>query len=235
MHAAAAQGRDVGRRGGVLPHLGVHRRRHHDRAAGGEQGVGEQVVGEAVGGPGQQVGGGRGDDDQVGLLADPDVRHLVDVVPDVGGRPGGRTARPRWARRRTPARRGGDDADVVAALGEQPQQLGDLVGGDAAADPEDDARAGGQPGGHGASGQVRPGQAWSIFSAVSRPALISRMRDRQRLLVHVGLDQRADVLEQALAELGVVGVDLARALGGVDDQAVLRVGRSRAARRSAGW
>jgi hypothetical protein len=49
-------------------------------------------------------------------------------------------------------------------------------------------------------------------------------RDRQRLLLHAGLDQRADVLEQALAELGVVGVDLARALGGVDDQAVLGVG-----------
>src|SRR3954462_7285560 len=50
--------------------------------------------------------------------------------------------------------------------------------------------------------------------------------DRERLLLHAGLDQRADVLEQAFAELGVVGVDLASALGGVDDQAVLGVGRS---------
>src|SRR3712207_8267636 len=33
---------------------------------------------------------------------------------------------------------GGDDGDVVTALGEQPQQLGRLVGGDAAGDPEDD-------------------------------------------------------------------------------------------------
>src|SRR5512139_167982 len=49
--------------------------------------------------------------------------------------------------------------------------------------------------------------------------------DGQRLLVDVGLDQRTDVLEQALAQLGVVGVDLTRALRGVDDQAVLRVGR----------
>src|SRR4051812_33866919 len=46
-------------------------------------------------------------------------------------------------------------------------------------------------------------------------------RDGQRLLVHVCLDQRADVLEQSLTELGVVGVDLTRALGGVDHQAVL--------------
>ena len=51
-------------------------------------------------------------------------------------------------------------------------------------------------------------------------------RDGQRLLVDVGLDERADVLQQALAELGVVGVDLASALGGVDDEAVLGVGRS---------
>ena len=89
--------------------------REHDRAARGEQGVGEQVVGQAVGGPGQQVGGGRGDDDEVGLLAEPDVRDLVDVVPDLGG--------DRVAGQRRPGRRadelqrgrGRDDADVVAA------------------------------------------------------------------------------------------------------------------------
>src|SRR4029450_12417610 len=38
--------------------------------------------------------------------------------------------------------------------------------------------------------------------------------DRQRLLLHSGLDQWADVIEQALAELGVVGVDLPSSLGG---------------------
>ena len=38
-------------------------------------------------------------------LADPDVRHLVDVVPDLGRDRACRTAPPRWARRRTPARR----------------------------------------------------------------------------------------------------------------------------------
>ena len=34
---------------------------------------------------GQQVGGGGGDDDELGLAADPDVRDLGHVVPDVGG------------------------------------------------------------------------------------------------------------------------------------------------------
>src|SRR5687768_7672611 len=49
-------------------------------------------------------------------------------------------------------------------------------------------------------------------------------RDRQRLLLHVSVHERADVLQQPLAELRVVGVDLPRALGGVEDQAVLGVG-----------
>src|SRR3954466_12472733 len=48
---------------------------------------------------------------------------------------------------------------------------------------------------------------------------------RQRLLARAGLDERADVLEQALAELGVVVVDLAGTLGRVDDQGVLRAHR----------
>ena len=102
---------------------------------------GQQVVGEAVGGLGQQVGGGGGDDDEVGRLADPHVRDGVDVVPGVGGgglpgqgRPGGRADELQRARRR-------DDADVVAGLGQLPQQLDRLVGGDAARDAEDDAGA----------------------------------------------------------------------------------------------
>src|SRR4051812_21089012 len=49
-------------------------------------------------------------------------------------------------------------------------------------------------------------------------------RDRQRLLLRRGLDQGADVLQQTLAELAVVGVDLAGALGREDHQRVLRRG-----------
>src|SRR5881392_5106 len=48
--------------------------------------------------------------------------------------------------------------------------------------------------------------------------------DRERLLVDVGVDERTDVLEEALAELRVVRVDLAGTLGRVDHEAVLRVG-----------
>src|SRR5258707_10974324 len=48
-------------------------------------------------------------------------------------------------------------------------------------------------------------------------------RDRKGLLLDARLHERADVLKQALAELGVVGVDLPRALGRHDNQAVLAV------------
>ena len=50
------------------------------RAAGGQQRGGEQVVGPPGGRPGQQIGGGRRDEHQIGLLSEPDVRHLVGVV-----------------------------------------------------------------------------------------------------------------------------------------------------------
>src|SRR5690242_1991359 len=46
-------------------------------------------------------------------------------------------------------------------------------------------------------------------------------RDGQRLLTGAGLDEGADVLEQALTELRVVVVDLPGTLGGVDHQGVL--------------
>jgi hypothetical protein len=62
----------------------VHGRRHHDRAARGQQRVGEQVVREPVRGLGQQVRGGGDDQHQVGLLADADVRHLGHVLEHVG-------------------------------------------------------------------------------------------------------------------------------------------------------
>src|SRR5579859_2839390 len=58
---------------------------------------------------------------------------------------------------------------------------------------------------------------------VEQPLLDLTERDRQRLLLAAGLDQRADVLQQPLAELGVVRVDLPCALRGHDHQPVLAV------------
>ena len=138
-HPSRAQERDVGPGGGVLPHLGVHRRGHHDRAARSQQDVGEQVVGQAMRGAGQQVGGGGRDHDELGLLAEPHVRDLVDVGPDVvGDGPAGQGSPGRGADE-AQGRPGGDDGHLVTALGQLAEQLHRLVRRDASGDAQDDA------------------------------------------------------------------------------------------------
>src|SRR3954468_18144348 len=70
------------------------------------------------------------------------------------------------------------------------------------------------------------GAAGSVLAGgVGQQALVVlAQRDRQGLLLRRGVDQRADVLQQALGELAVVRVDLAGPLGGEDAQAVLAAG-----------
>jgi hypothetical protein len=63
----------------------------------------------------------------------------------------------------------------------------------------------------------RTGVLSVLAGGVGEQALVDLAQgDGERLLLRGGVDQRADVLQQALGELAVVGVDLA-------------------ARRSAGW
>src|SRR5215217_2151614 len=76
-----------------------------------------------------------------------------------------------------------------------------------------------------ASGGGQGGPFSVVAGGVGQQTLVDLTeRDRQGLLLRRGVDQRADVLQQALGELAVVGVDLARALGGEDHQAVLAAG-----------
>src|SRR5215217_5054553 len=76
-----------------------------------------------------------------------------------------------------------------------------------------------------ASGGGQGGPFSVVAGGVGQQALVDLAeRDREGLLLRRGVDQRADVLQQALGELAVVGVDLARALGGEDHQAVLAAG-----------
>src|SRR5699024_4044735 len=78
--AAVPQHRDVLDGRGVLPHLCVHRRRRDDGARGRQQRGGEEVIRDAGAGTGQQVRGGRGDDDELGLVTDPHVLDALDAV-----------------------------------------------------------------------------------------------------------------------------------------------------------
>ena len=116
----------------------MHRGGEQHRTSRGQQRRGEQIVGAARNGAGQQVSGGRCDHDEIGFLPDADVRHLVDVIPDAGvhgvsgkGLEGGGADE---------AQRGfgGNDADGVAGLGELADHGGGLVGGDATGDADDD-------------------------------------------------------------------------------------------------
>ena len=83
-HAALAEDFQIrlGRR--VLPHIDVHRRSHQDRRGGGQIHGGEEVVGDAVGELGQDVGGGGSDDHGVGPLRLADVLD-GGIVGAVGG------------------------------------------------------------------------------------------------------------------------------------------------------
>ena len=62
-----AQRLDVAARGGVIPHVVVHRGGQHQRLGAGQRGAEQQVVGVAAGQLGQRVG--RGGRDRVGVAA----------------------------------------------------------------------------------------------------------------------------------------------------------------------
>ncbi len=143
---------DVGPRRGAVPHGVVHGRGHHERAARGQGGAGQQVVGQPVGELGQRVGRGRRDEVGVG------VAHQFQVADRIvmGGRlagegaAGGIVLELVHEDRRTGQRREGGRADealrgrrlhgphAVPGRGGQAHKLQRLVGGDPAADAEQD-------------------------------------------------------------------------------------------------
>ena len=154
----------------VLPHLGVHGRGQHDRAPRGEQHIRQQVVRDAVGGAGDEIGGGRDDEDEIGLLAQADVPDLVGPIPDGGGDGSAGQRRPGRLADEVQCGSRGRDRDVVARLAQTAQDLDGLVGGDAAGHPKNN-----RPAPMGAGLCRGGGQAVSsTASETSRPASISR-------------------------------------------------------------
>ena len=76
-HAALAQDFKIGLRGRVIPHVHVHCGSDEDRRVRGQIHGGEEIVGDAVSEFGQDVGGGRRDDQRVGPLRFADVLDAV--------------------------------------------------------------------------------------------------------------------------------------------------------------
>ncbi len=83
--AIAAQQGDVALRRGVVPHLAVHRGGDEERAVAREARRREQVVGEAVGELGEEVGARGRDHDRIRPARELDVRHAVGEARDPRG------------------------------------------------------------------------------------------------------------------------------------------------------
>ncbi len=142
--AVGAQALHVALRRRVLPHLHVHRRRDHEGAAARKAKRREQVVAESVRDLGEEIGRCGRDHDDVPVARELDVAHAVGHarVPHVRVH---RLAGERLQRRRrdeATRRLGHDDAHVGAGLDEKARQLGRLVGGDSAGDPEQNPLSG---------------------------------------------------------------------------------------------
>ena len=135
--AATAQGGDVVHGGRVEPHLGVHGRGQDHRGGRGQDGGGEQVVGPPRRQAGQEVGAGRGDQDQLGPLADRHVLHGLGVVEEAGGHRVGAHGRQGGGPDEPQGRRGGDDPDLVTGPAQQAHQGRGLVGRDRAGHAQD--------------------------------------------------------------------------------------------------
>ena len=69
LDAVGLELRDIALRRGVLPHADVHRRRDDDRLVGREQQGRREVVGDARRHLGEQVGGRRADQHEIGRAA----------------------------------------------------------------------------------------------------------------------------------------------------------------------
>ena len=144
VRAAPLERRQVLLEGGMLVHVGVHGGGEKQRRLGGQGRGGEGVVGEAEGELGDDVGRGRGDDQQVGAGGQGDVLHgelrlEVEEVRDHG--PVGDAAEGH-GRDELGGAAGEDDVDVRAGLHEAAGKLGGLVAGDAAGDSQDDVFVG---------------------------------------------------------------------------------------------
>ena len=111
-HAVRAQLRDIALRRRMQPHPHVHRRGDQHPLVGREQRGRGEIVGEALRHPGQQIGGRRRDDDEIGVARQFDMAHLgfvgqrEQVVVDlVAAERGGRQRRDELLGRRPSSRR----------------------------------------------------------------------------------------------------------------------------------
>ena len=130
--------RNIPPRRRMLPHAHIHGRRCEHALVGGEQHGGGKIVGQAMRHLGEEVGGRRRHDDEVGLARQPDMPDLGFVleVEEIGegfflGEHGERQRRDEFG-----AAACQDRAHARAPLLQAAHEIEALIGGDAAADDQ---------------------------------------------------------------------------------------------------
>ncbi len=141
--AVLAQRRNIPPRRRMLPHADIHRGRNEHLLVGREQHGGGEIAGQALRHLGEEVGGRRRHHDQVGLARKTDMPDLGFVlqIEQIGegfflGEHGERKRRDEFG-----AGACQDGAHGSAPLLQAAHELEALIGGDAAADDQQDALA----------------------------------------------------------------------------------------------
>ena len=126
----------------VLPHPHIHGGHGHHRLVGGEDQRGGKIIGNPARHLGKQIGGRRAHHHQISLAAQLDMTHLglVLEVEQVGVDLVLAQCGERHRGDELLAALGNDAGDLAAALADQAHQLAGLVGCDAAAHDQQDAR-----------------------------------------------------------------------------------------------
>ena len=140
---ALLQRLDIGDRRGMGPHADIHGGCGEHGLVGGQQHRGGEIVGEATRHAGQDVGGGRRHDQQIGVARELDVAHLVLVGQreHVGIDAVFRQRLQRQRRHEFGTRFGEDAAHRRAALAQPADELERLEGRYAARDDQQDSLA----------------------------------------------------------------------------------------------
>ena len=131
-----------------------------------------------MGGTGKKVGCGRYHENQICRLPKTDMFDLGNVGPHRRGDRLPGKGFPGWRSHKVKRRLGRDDADLMARLGQQPQQLTGFVSGYSAADAENE------------TGQVDSGLCGRLGGQQAGVDLAHG--DRERLLLRGGLHQGPD-------------------------------------------
>ena len=141
VHSATAENDDVVDGCRVEPHLGVHCGGNHDRCGGRQNRGGQKIVGNAGADARQAVCRCRCNEHEVGFLADEYVLDIFNACEDIRlhGLAGQRL--PRGRADKAQGAFGGNNANAVPCLFQNPDNMSRFVRGNAPGDAENDVHS----------------------------------------------------------------------------------------------